>query len=496
MILTALMLGLLLVYYQSYSSIVKIWWRSETFAHGFLVAPVSAYLIWKKRRSLARLVPHPSLWGLFCFFLLVLFWSAAHIARIQVGEQLAVVAMLPAVLWAVAGGSVVRRLVFPLAYLIFAVPMGEVLVPHLQDITADIVVTALRFTDVPVLREGRFIAIPSGNFEVAEACSGIRYLIASLALGSLYAYFSYRSIWRRLLFVALSLLMPVIANGLRAYGIIMLADMSDYRLAMGVDHIIYGWVFFGIVMALLFWLGSKFREPGGMSDAVEVDVGPAAGVRSAVVPLYISAAVLAGVALSGPAAVSYLSAVYGALSYKLQLPKLGGEWEGPFAADNGRWQPRFHGASEERLVEYRNGGERVQLYLALYTVQEQGAELVNALNSFYNPNRWRRVAGGRLVIPVEKGQVLNLQTLALTSPRTGRALWYWYEVGSVPVSDDLSAKIRYIVERFMGRAGVSLAVLVSHEHDASEGMSDVVLQKFLKNFLPPVSDKVIKQGDE
>ena len=63
-----------------------------------------------------------------------------------------------------------------------------------------------------------------------------------------------------MLFVALSVIVPIIANGMRAYMIVMIAHLSDMKLALGVDHLIYGWVFFGIVMLLLFWIGSFWRE--------------------------------------------------------------------------------------------------------------------------------------------------------------------------------------------------------------------------------------------
>ena len=126
--------------------------------------------------------------------------------------------------------------------------------------TADFTVAAIKASGVPVYREGNNLLIPSGRWSIVEACSGIRYLIASLMVGSLYAYLSYRSPVRRVLFIAASFIVPIIANWLRAYMIVMLGHLSNNTIAVGVDHLIYGWVFFGIVMALLFWVGSRWRE--------------------------------------------------------------------------------------------------------------------------------------------------------------------------------------------------------------------------------------------
>ena len=146
-------------------------------------------------------------------------------------------------------------------------PFGEALIPPLIDFTADFTVTALQLTGIPVYREGSFFTIPSGNWSVVEACSGLRYLIASFTLGALYAYLTYRSLKRRLIFIALSVIVPIIANGVRAYLIVMTGHLSDMSLAVGIDHLIYGWVFFGLVMLLLFWAGSFWREDGRISQS-------------------------------------------------------------------------------------------------------------------------------------------------------------------------------------------------------------------------------------
>ncbi len=122
--------------------------------------------------------------------------------------------------------------------------------PTLIDWTADFTIAALKLTGIPVFREGAHFQIPSGRWSVVEACSGVRYLIASLMVGILYAYLTYRSMRRRLLFIGVSILVPIVANWLRAYMIVMIGHLSGNTLAVGVDHIIYGWIFFGVVMAV------------------------------------------------------------------------------------------------------------------------------------------------------------------------------------------------------------------------------------------------------
>ena len=110
-----------------------------------------------------------------------------------------------------------KILAFPFAILFFAVPFGEVLVPMLMQWTADFTVVALKVSGVPVFREGQNFVIPSGSWSVVEACSGVRYFLASLFVGALYAWQMYRSPLRRALFLLASIVVPIVANWVRAY---------------------------------------------------------------------------------------------------------------------------------------------------------------------------------------------------------------------------------------------------------------------------------------
>jgi exosortase A len=176
---------------------------------------------------------------------------------------------------AVVGSQIARAIAFPLAFSLLAVPIGEFLVPVMIEHTADFTVGALRLSGIPIYREGNNFVIPSGRWSVVEACSGLRYLIASITLGLLYAYLTYSSLLRRSLFVLASVLVPIVANWVRAYMIVMIGHLSGMKYAAGVDHLLYGWVFFGLVMLMLFWIGSRWRE-----DLVAIPAATQPSVRS------------------------------------------------------------------------------------------------------------------------------------------------------------------------------------------------------------------------
>lgn len=224
------------------AEMVDIWNRNETFTHCFLIAPISLWLIWRMRDRIAALPPKPSAIATLALPFVGALWLASAMAYVNAAAQFAYVCMLIVAAVAVCGLRFARMAIFPLAFLFLAIPVGEFALPTMMEWTADFTVAAVRLSGIPVYREGQQFVIPSGSWSVVEACSGVRYLIASYTVGALYAYLNYRSFVRRAIFFAFSVLVPIVANWLRAYLIVMLGHLSSNRLAVGVDHLIYGWL--------------------------------------------------------------------------------------------------------------------------------------------------------------------------------------------------------------------------------------------------------------
>jgi exosortase A len=447
---------LLFAYWETVVSIVTIWMRSGTYAHGFLIPLITGYLIWRSRGVLVAMAPRTQWLGLIVLGLLSVGWLAGEVAEVLFVRQMAVAAMIPVVIWILLGPRVVGALAFPLAYLVvFAVPWGQSLVPTLQDFTAAFSVTMLQFTGIPVYWEGRLISIPSGDFQVAEACSGIRYVIASLALGSLFAYISYRSNWKRVAFIAAALLVPVLANGLRAYGIIMLAHLTDHRLATGVDHILYGWVFFGVVMLVLFWLGSFWAEASEAPDRPgRISVSPGG---SSPAGLAGAAGLAIALAWAGPVAAHWAKEHRAEANTKVVFPVAAPGWIGPLNPPS-VWDPGFQGADTTRHRLYRRSGQdSVHLLVIHYRRERQGAELVNNQNRLFG-EEWRRLRGGTYQVG-EAGP--HVRELVLTKGGDRRLVWSWYDIGGRVAVRPLVAKAYGALNRLQGGSGDASLVAVA-----------------------------------
>jgi len=261
----------LIFFWETLAGTVNTWDTSDTYGHGYLIPILSLYFIWLKRFELKATSIKPFYLATLPIIALCLLWLLGELTYTNVVKQFAVFLLPFFFVLLVFGQKICRTLAFPLLFLIFCVPFGEGLIPLLQVITAEITIYFIEIIGIPVYVDGLFITLTSGIFEVAKACSGISYLISSLAIGSFYAFTTYSSPKRRLLFILFSLVVPVIANGLRALLIVLLAHYSDLAIATGFDHLIYGWVFFGLIMFIMFFVGGKWAEQDVFKSKIWLD---------------------------------------------------------------------------------------------------------------------------------------------------------------------------------------------------------------------------------
>ncbi len=430
-------------FYPTFAQMVSIWWNASTFNHCFLIPVISLYLIYEKRKTLAAMLPEISSRGLVFVFLSSLLWLIGELISVSVFQHLAVVSLIIGVTWSLLGNQIASLLMFPLAYLYFSVPEGEFIVPYLMDWTAWVTVKLLRLTGIPVFLEGLYISIPSGNFVVAEACSGINYLIASLSLCTVFAYLNYQSWNRRLFFMLLALIVPLLANGLRAYGIVMIAHLSDMKYATGVDHIIYGWFFFGIVIFILFYLGGLFSEHPSESETVANTLSNNDS-KSGIGVVGIALLTVA-LALSGQGLLYVMDSTRN-IPGSLAIPAATDGWTGPEQATK-ILQGVYKGVGQYETVEYRHGADSVYLDVAYYAQEQQGQELISSVNRVYSAQSWKRIEEQLI-----HNEVLGTDIKEYVLRRAGSdyLLWYWYDLHGHATVSALKSKIYQGLARATG----------------------------------------------
>jgi exosortase A len=481
---------LVLLYRPTIVAIVSLWGTS-TFSHGFLVIPVSAYLVWSRRKRLALLKPIPTFFALPLLVLFALGWLLGHLTATGVLQQFCLVAMTIVSVWGVLGTVVARALLMPLVFLMFAVPIGESLIPRLQDFSAWFAVKMLDFSRVPVLLEGRFISVPSGRWEVAEACSGIRYLTSSVAIGFLYAGLVYRSWIRRIGFLLASAVVPILANGLRVYGIILLAYLSGNRIAAGVDHLLYGWLFFTIVMFLLLFVGFWWREkPQRGVDSISVSTPNSedlAQSRPAGEELRTSAKRTALFSMLffmviglTPLSVRLLwSRPAGIQPLNLAAPPATLPWR-ITSNDVYGWKPSFLASNAELIQSYESQEQSVKLYLAYYAPGRQDAKLVSSTNSLFDREFWWRTGEEEVAVALE-GQSFYVHETFIRSARQSLVVWNCYWVDGKFTNNEYVAKYFLARARFLRSRQGAAAIALATEDPLGPQRAAEVMKEFLNH---------------
>ncbi len=468
---------MLLALWQTTAALVALWAHSDAYGHGFFIAPIAAWLIWRRREKLAVLAPQPAPVGLLVMFAACVAWLIGQAAGIVLLSQLAFVAILQSVILTMVGWRVVAGLLFPLLYLYLMVPFGDFLIPHLQDLTAVAVVESLRMLGIPVFIDGILLSIPTGSFEISEACAGLRFMIAIFALGLVYAHLVYQSWRRRVAFMVLAMIVTLVASSLRALGIVYLAYVTNHEVAIGVDHLVYGWVFLSLVMLVLFLLGLTFRD---RHVDVFQDTGPEPSHRQDRYQppnaLLVSCAI--GTLLLVVATASYASRIEQPLEQSrpvaLETPSAEPPWVQEHVSQTD-WRPAYVNTDGELLVRYRSGDRTADLYLAFYAVQRQSAEVVNARNKLAADNQWVRLEDVSVDIELAGKELKCLGTIIQDISGRKRLVVRWFWIGGRATASPVLAKLFQVQAVILDQTHAAAAVLVSvpMEDDVETAMNTV-----------------------
>lgn len=255
------------LYWPVLKALAAQWGADPNYSHGFLVPPLAAYFVWERRVRLADTTPRPSWWGLGVTVPGLLMLGVGQVGAELFLQRVSLVVVLAGLVLLVMGREVLRVLSFPMAFLLFMVPLPAIVVNAiafpLQGFAAQTAAVCLLALDIPVLREGNVIALARTTLEVAEACSGIRSLMSLVALGTVYAYFAERVLWKRWIIVAAAVPVAIAANAFRVAGTGILAHYYGVEAAQGFYHDFSGWMVFAVAFVLLLGIGTVVGRLGG-----------------------------------------------------------------------------------------------------------------------------------------------------------------------------------------------------------------------------------------
>ncbi len=451
-----LLLGLL--FEEEAAAAVRVWFASTAYNHCFLVIPIALYLAYDRRDRLAGVPVRPWPQAALLALPLAAAWLLAERVGVMEGRQLIAMGFVQALFLGVLGRRLYRVMAAPLLYLFFLVPFGAFLTPALQTFTSHFITRGLDLLGIINYSDANIIEIPEGTFYVAQACAGLRFLIAAVAFGVLYALVIYRSPGRRITFVVVSLVLPVIANGFRALGIVVLGHYLGSAEAAAADHILYGWLFFSIVLLLLILLGLPFRQDARPAACASAAALPAIGLRwpavAAVLVLLVSAI--------GPAAAAVFAWSAGAAP-PLHLALAGRCTTLPDGAD-------APGLLQRHLV---CDGKRLMLRVQAFSVRSDPGRIIAAERLISQPLSAEDVESRPLAVAGTAPGTWRIVRSQVPDRTVAMALW----VGGEPSGTGLAMRLRQARVSLLG--GFATPLLATVEPDATAApQAGAALQAF------------------
>ena len=454
-----------LVFWRGISTAVDIWIISDIFNHCLFVLPGVLYLIYLKRAELDMLDVKPNYLVLILCLGSLTLYAIGLAGDVQLFMHIATFTFLPLSVWAFIGNRQANKILFPLLFLLFCIPIGEELIPAMQQVTADLSVIMLNWSGIPVYRSGLYIEIPQGQFLVAEACSGISFFIVSVVIGSLYAYLNMQSAKRRIIFMCIAIIFPIIANAIRVFGIIMTGYLSDMEHAVGADHLIYGWVFFSLVIVCLLGIGELIREKQFITEKSQAEITHYEGLNlKSCYQSSVSIVAMMLLSLVWFNSINNQLNVLGTVNNLSVLLKT----EQDLSAVNytSAWKPEFNQPYQEFQFLRQVNNVPVDVYLVWYP--KGHGELISSMNRLYPEQSWTLESTNFYLL--DDGQNMGLSTIV--NPRGKRLLSYWYVIDGKMFTNNRIAKLYEIYRILMGSYVGSGLVAISQVTDNSSEQED------------------------
>lgn len=489
------------IYFPTFSALIQMWWSSDDYSHGFLVPFISLYLAWMKRGELSHARPLPSVWsGVPLIALAGLMLVAGKLGGVMLLQELSLLVMITGLVLLLAGRTWLKILAFPIAYLLFMIKLfsegDDRFHWPFQLLAANIGVWLLHLFGFAVYQEGIYIQLPGVTLEVATACSGVRFLLAIIAIGIPLAHFTQKTWPRKIGLVGFAVLIAILANGLR---VAMIGVWTSYYGAgddpHGPFHVLQGvfvsWIGFIALFAGAWILSrrqttartsvSPHQQHGNQESPISRDM-PSMTDRDGgarLMPPWVLAAIL----LLVTGSISYLAHTTPLpLQHDLStLPIVIGTWSGE-AVSFDQEPFRVRGTDQEVARRYHSAdGRTITLYIGYFNAQEQDRELVNYRTS------WDFHRGEtEITIPSESGGTHRVNQVLLRAGRDKDLAFFWYDLNGRMATGRYEAKLLTMWDALTrGRSnGAFILVFTPLTERGDPETSPTEIHLFIRDLLP------------
>jgi exosortase A len=432
--IVGLLVAVFLLCWPSAVSLMQLWGDTAktTYTHGYIIAALTVWLVIRRREEAAAIGASPSIAAALIALAAGFLWLVAVRAGIEIVHQMLMLALLWLAVSAVFGWRTAKQLWIPVGYLIFAIPAWDQINFILQGATTKAVALLLSITSIPAYVDGNIVHLAAGVFEVAGGCSGIHFMIVSLALAALYGEMGDDSTKVRIRLLALAAGIALLTNWLRVYIIIIAGYFTDMQHFLIVDgHYTFGWILFAVMTVVFFVLARRFAPAVAEKPRQALSPPPAA-------PRGVGLAVAIFCVAAGPAWEFLRPNEPASMSPVTAIRHLPAGWSRNDAAVASTWNPVFTGADRiERAEVTAASGAQVQLFVARYARQEQNKELVSYGNSLIGPDEGSIISSARAA----SGGVAR--ELIAQAARERSVIRYYYDVDGHRTDRGVVAQLWY-----------------------------------------------------
>src|SRR6056297_568129 len=493
------------VFWTGFQSLAQAWSTAE-YSHGPLIPLISLYLFLRELRRLPP--PKPVVRdrgpGLVILTLGLLLAIAGNLTRIPDIVTYAFIIWVGGVVLTIFGWERGKLHQLGVVHLIFMLPLPQFIYMQLtimlQTISSEIGVWFVALMGVPVYLEGNVIDLGVYKLQVAEACSGLRYLFPILSFSYLFAILYRGPIWHKAALLLAAAPLTVLMNSFRIGVIGVLVNSYGIEHAEGFLHYFEGWVIFGACIAILFLMAVALQrltpDPKPLSEAIDLDTTGFGAI----------AARMTRIQASRGLAVAALLTIGVSAGWALQqgdepapldrdpftlYPRQFGEWSGTFSLLEPSIE-RVLGATDYLMGSYRNPGEAapVEIFMAFYNKQTEG-------DGIHSPE---------VCLPSGGWEIYSFETVPLDMAGTGygtfevnraviqqglseQLVYYWFEQRGKRMTNDFTAKMSVVYDSLMidRTDGAIVRYITPILESDQDGAADTRLQRLMRESLPKLS---------
>jgi exosortase D (VPLPA-CTERM-specific) len=429
------------LFFDGLRTMVEWWSTREEYSHGFVLPFVAGLLVWQKKHLLEALPFEGSWTGFVVVAAGIALYMAGELSALYIVVQYSFLIVLAGLVLALLGWQAFKTIWVPLLVLLFMIPLPNLIYRGLSEdaqlISSQIGVSVIRLFGISVFLEGNVIDLGSYKLQVAEACSGLRYLFPLMALGFIAAYLFRGAFWKRAIIFLSTIPITILMNSFRIGVIGVLVEHWGQSMAEGFLHDFEGWVIFMactvvlvVEMSVLAKIG---KQPRSLGDVFRLEFPPATATAAQLRPRSVPMAFLGAVLLL--LIVTALSfALPGRVEASIQRKNF---YQFPLTLDN--WRGTAGKLNEVELdalklddyilADFVDANRRpVNFYVAYYASQRKG-ESAHSPRSCIPGDGWeitdltlRKLDGLRVA-----GHTLRVNRVVIEKGENKQLVYYWFQ---------------------------------------------------------------------